>query len=154
MACWVELRLTFRSVPLQVFTGAVPFSDCPGTVAIVRIMQGERPARPTHPTLTDDLWILMQLSWNHDPELRPNASEVLKVITLSLCRRFVKRTLPAHERARLITAVFSKSKLAKMARQVPSEEAQDLIDVIHGVSAYAFSCGSWSTSDQSAYVAN
>ena len=130
----------FRSILLKVFTGAAPFSDSLGAAATVRITQGERPPRPTHPTLTEDLWILMQRCWNHDPKLRPNASEVLQAVTLSLCRRFVNWTLPTYERARLITAVFSKPNQVKMARRVPSEEAQDLVDVIYGVSAYAFSC--------------
>ena len=138
----------FRSTSSKVFTGAVPFSDGPGTAAIVRMIQAERPPRPTHPSFTDDLWILMQSCWNHNPKLRPNASEVLKAITLSLCKRFVDRTLPTDDRACLITAVFSKPDQAKMARQVPSEEAQNLIDVIYGVSLDPFSCERWSTSAQ------
>ena len=131
----------FRSVPSKVFTGAVPFSNSPPTAAIFQIMQATRPPRPTHPDFTEDLWMLMQRCWNQDPKMRPNASEVLQAITLSLCKRLVNRTLPTQDRARMITVVFSKQDQAKMARQVPREEVQNLIDVIYGVSPHRFSCG-------------
>lgn len=143
-----------RSILLKVFTGAVPFDDSPGTAAVVRIMHAERPPRPTHPTLTEDLWMLMQRCWNHDPKLRPSASEVLRAIALSICKCFANQTLPASDRACLITAVFSKPDRAKVVRHVPSEETQNLVDVICGVSPCPFSCGRWSTSAQTAYTAN
>ena len=41
----------------------------------------------------------------------------------------------------MITAVFSKQDQAEMARKIPRDEAQNLIDVIYGVSPYTFSCG-------------
>ena len=77
----------FCPIPLKVFTGAAPFSDSPGTAAVVQIVRAERPPRPTHPILTEDLWILMQRCWNHDPKLRPNASEVFVnvIYGVSLC---------------------------------------------------------------------
>lgn len=42
--------------------------------------QGERPPRPAHPDLTDDLWNLMKSCWDPDPQLRPEISEVLEVL--------------------------------------------------------------------------
>jgi hypothetical protein len=44
------------------------------------ILDGERPARPTHPNLTDELWVLMKRCWNQDPHLRPEMSEVLETL--------------------------------------------------------------------------
>lgn len=44
------------------------------------IVNGERPPRPAHSTLTDELWSLIQRCWNQDPHLRPEVSEVVKVL--------------------------------------------------------------------------
>jgi len=70
-----------HSVSLQVFTGAVPFSKNLPAAATLAIMAGERPPRPTHSQFTNQLWTLMQRCWNQDPLLRPEASEVFKVLT-------------------------------------------------------------------------
>jgi len=74
---------------IQVFTSAVPFGGLSTTGAILSIVQGKRPPRPTHPTFTEDLWTLTQRCWNQDPHLRPNILEVLQVLpTLSVSRLF------------------------------------------------------------------
>jgi len=65
---------------IQVFTGAVPFSDGSSPTAMLAIMQGRRPPRPTHPAFTENLWTLMQRCWNCDPHLRPEASEVFQAL--------------------------------------------------------------------------
>ena len=44
------------------------------------IMSGERPPRPTHNNLTNELWALVQKCWNQDPHLRPTVSEVLNTL--------------------------------------------------------------------------
>jgi len=49
-------------------------------MAMLRIVQGDRPPRPTHPTFTEGLWSLTQRCWGEDPQLRPEASEVLQVL--------------------------------------------------------------------------
>ena len=60
-------------------TGAVPFSDKPPRAAVLAIA-GERPPRPTHPTLTDELWVLTQRCWGQEAHLRPKAPEVLRIL--------------------------------------------------------------------------
>jgi len=70
-----------HSISSQVFTGAVPFNRNPPQAATLAIMAGERPPRPAHPQLTNRLWTLMQRCWNQDPLLRPEVSEVFKVLT-------------------------------------------------------------------------
>ena len=76
-------------VPIQVFTGAIPFGGKSSAMAISAITQGRRPSRPTHPTFTENLWTLMQRCWDHDPHLRPEVSEVSRVLlTLSVSRSF------------------------------------------------------------------
>lgn len=65
----------------QVFTGAVPFNHSIPAAAIIAIMGGRRPPRPTHPTFTHDLWTLMQRCWDQDPHLRPETSWVVKALS-------------------------------------------------------------------------
>ena len=74
-----------HSVSSQVFTGAVPFSNSPPAAAALAIMAGRRPPRPTHQQFTNQLWNLMQRSWDQDPVSRPEVSEVFKI----LCGRWV-----------------------------------------------------------------
>jgi len=66
--------------PPQVFTGVVPFNNFIPAVAVLAIMNGTRPFKPTHPDFTDELWALMQRCWNEIPHSRPEVSEVLKVL--------------------------------------------------------------------------
>lgn len=70
--------LTFGT--MQAFTGAVPFKDLSAPVAMVTVMQGDRPLRPEYPTFTENLWTLMKRCWDQDPRLRPNISQVLQVL--------------------------------------------------------------------------
>ena len=71
------------------FTGAIPFGGSSPAVAMLAIIQGKRPQRPTHPTFTENLWMLMQRCWDHDPHLRPEVSEALQVFfTPSVSRSF------------------------------------------------------------------
>ena len=62
------------------FTGAVPFNGSSSFVAVLAITEGRRPPRPTHPTFTDNLWVLMQRCWDQDPHLRPGVLEALQVL--------------------------------------------------------------------------
>ena len=47
---------------------------------MLAIMRGERPQRPIHSALTNELWALTQRCWNQDPHLRPEIPKVLKVL--------------------------------------------------------------------------
>ena len=65
----------------QAFTGAVPFNYSLPAAAVLAIMNGTRPPRPIHSDFTDELWSLMRHCWDQDPHLRPEVSEVLKVLS-------------------------------------------------------------------------
>ena len=67
--------------PSQAFTGAVPFSRSLPAAAMLAIMGGKRPPKPTHPTFTPRLWMLMQRCWDQDPLLRPEVSEIWRVLS-------------------------------------------------------------------------
>ena len=72
---------------MQVFTDAVPFSDIASILVMSYVVQGGRPARPTHPNFTDDLWALMQRCWDPTPDSRPEISYFLQgLLTLSVTR--------------------------------------------------------------------
>ena len=77
-----------RFISVQLFTGAVPFSDHSSMRAMLAIIQGSRPPRPTYPTFTEDLWMLMQRCWDQNPHLRPDASEVVRILTPSVSGPF------------------------------------------------------------------
>ena len=78
-----------RFVSMQVFTGAVPFNGQSHIAALSAIVQHKRPPRPAHPMFTEDLWGLTQRCWYHEPHLRPEVSEVLRVLrTPSVPRSF------------------------------------------------------------------
>jgi len=64
----------------QAFTDAVPFNNSLPAAAMLAIMAGKRPQRPTHRGFTDHLWALTQHCWDQDPRSRPEISEVLKVL--------------------------------------------------------------------------
>ena len=69
-----------HSVWSQVFTGAVPFNNDLPAAAVLAIIAGKRPPRPAHHQLTNQLWTLMQRCWDQDPHLRPEVSEVFRVL--------------------------------------------------------------------------
>ena len=61
----------------KAFTGTVPFSNHISSAAMMAIMRGERPPRPTHLSLTDRLGELMNHCLNQDRHDRPRMLEVL-----------------------------------------------------------------------------
>lgn len=61
----------------KAFTGMVPFNDRTSPAAITAIIRGKRPPRPTHPSLTDRLWELVNQCWHQDQDNRPRMLEVL-----------------------------------------------------------------------------
>ena len=152
-----------RLVLTQVFTAAVPFSNRSDAQVICAIMQRRRPARPTHPTFTDNLWMLMQRCWNHDPRLRPDVSEALRVLLTPSVSRSLRRsyihsldsftvhsedpawkqlishTLTTRERISLITTIFSDHNQVEMVGNLFGDDAQNLINAIDEVCACTLS---------------
>ena len=49
-------------------------------MAVVSIIHGDRPPRPTHPSLIDGLWELVQRCWDRDLRKRPQILEVLQAL--------------------------------------------------------------------------
>jgi len=82
VGCSIGCRISAycHFVLIQAFTGAIPFSSCTPPMAMLAIMQGKRPPRPTHPALTEELWEVMQHCWATEPNLRPPVSDALKIL--------------------------------------------------------------------------
>ncbi|KAF9647398.1 kinase-like protein [Thelephora ganbajun] len=69
---------SFAMVIFEVFSGTVPFHDIAAPAVTTSIMDGERPSRPTHPSLIDPLWKLTQRCWKDTAKDRPEMQEVIK----------------------------------------------------------------------------
>ncbi|KAF9784463.1 kinase-like domain-containing protein, partial [Thelephora terrestris] len=68
----------FGMLAYEVFSGQVPFHDKQNTVAVITaISTDERPPRPTHQELSDQLWELIEKCWQTDPSHRPTIREVV-----------------------------------------------------------------------------
>ena len=140
----------------QVFTGEVPFSGGSYLMAMSAIIQRKRPPRPAHPNFTENLWVLMQRCWDHNPQSRPGAEQVLDVLrtpsahspsqrsciffTLA-CREYPvwkKLITPGHlaiqERISLITQIFSDHHQIAIVGHLSGEEAQIFINIVDEVS--------------------
>ena len=59
------------------FTGKAPFYGVLPTTVAVGILSGNRPSRPTHPDVTNDLWRIVERCWDQDPQRRPDVSDVI-----------------------------------------------------------------------------
>lgn len=64
----------------QAFAGAPPFGRERPSAVMLAIKDGERPPRPPHSDISGGLWKLIQQCWVEDPALRPEASEVLRIL--------------------------------------------------------------------------
>ena len=143
---------------LEVFTGEVPFRANREHLVPHLILLGKRPAKPNHPTLTEDLWHLIQRCWDDDPDLRPEASEVLQILLkpssvshpflwsstrltdqVLMCRepptwgKLIRNDLPTHERVSLITSIFSDRNQVESVGLLSGSDAQAFVDVIDEV---------------------
>ena len=88
--CPPQVNCLLTSIWYKAFTGAAPFSDRISPAAMVAIISGDRPPRPTHSTFTGMLWELMNQCWDQDKHGRPRMLEVL----LALNPLVYERTRP------------------------------------------------------------
>jgi hypothetical protein len=64
----------------QLLTGHPPFHELNEVGAAMKIINGQRPERPTMTLCSDALWILVTDCWNHDPQSRPTMTSVLSCL--------------------------------------------------------------------------
>lgn len=135
----------------------IPFSGSLPSMVMLEIIGGERPSRPAHPALTNQLWVLVQKCWDQDPQLRPEITEVLQVLPvlsvshsfwqLSICcldwplmcsdppawKQLISYPLPAQECISLITSIFSDYNESKLVGYLSGDDAQIFSDVVDKV---------------------
>ena len=75
-----QLLADLPLIPTQVFTGQVPFFPKSDPEAWMAVKMGERPERPAHMDLTDELWTLTSECWDEADWRRPRVSEILAVL--------------------------------------------------------------------------
>ena len=81
---------------VQVFSGTVPFPDLTHPAAFTTIVNGGRPDRPPHSSLTDSLWELVQKCWNGTVGERPEMGDVVKELKGMSAYFFFRDKLPAY----------------------------------------------------------
>ena len=119
---------------------------------MLAVVGGERPPRPTHPTLTDDLWALIQQCWDKDARLRPRMLQILRGLWVSIpelhmrspdlllasrtipaWKRLTDRPLDVNERIPLIADIFSDRSEIEAVRRLRGNDAQSFVDVVDEV---------------------
>ena len=160
MIHYISILAYYYSLPIQVFTSMVPFYGHSSVAAMFKIMEGERPPRPTHPGVTGQLWKLMQQCWDQNPCLRPKVLEVLQILhKLSVChffwfiydldvilmfsnpppwRQLISPGLPTNECIRLIISIFSDHDEARAFEYLSGNDAQTFVDTIDKVGIHIF----------------
>ena len=67
----------------EVLSGEVPFSTCSHHLVVVKVLAGERPARPQGTGgawFMDGVWEILERCWVPQPENRPNIEDVLRCL--------------------------------------------------------------------------
>ena len=96
-------RYTYKAI-----TGKVPFHNSIPATVVVDVVSGGRPDRPADPCLTDDLWDLTKHCWDHDPQRRPEISEVvLSLLTLFVHAELDGTTLGSVRQGEMASGEFS-----------------------------------------------
>ncbi|KAJ7224826.1 kinase-like domain-containing protein [Mycena rebaudengoi] len=74
----------FACVCLELYTGRPPFADIREGGVVLKIVQGERPTRPsTTPPMSDALWNYVNAWWVEDPATRPPAKVIVRNIEMT-----------------------------------------------------------------------
>ena len=113
----------------------VPFDRHRPVEAMMVIMRGDRPPRPSHLTLTDELWELVQQCWNQDPRKRPPMPKVLQALRSR--DPFEQLDIPSpHQRTavRGAFAAFLRNPLGQLRRldMSSSKFPDQLHNILHG----------------------
>ncbi|KAF9782225.1 kinase-like domain-containing protein [Thelephora terrestris] len=76
----------FALLAWELFAGHVPFPNIPQAAATYLLASGERPPRPDHPELCDEIWDLIERCWGGDPSCRPPIDNVLAILQEQLSK--------------------------------------------------------------------
>ncbi|KAJ7224784.1 kinase-like domain-containing protein [Mycena rebaudengoi] len=75
----------FACVCLELYTGRPPFAEIREGGVVLKIVRGERPARPsTTPPMSDALWKCVNAWWAEDPATRPPAEVIASNVAMTI----------------------------------------------------------------------
>ncbi|KAF5382664.1 hypothetical protein D9615_002721 [Tricholomella constricta] len=72
---------SFGSVMLEVLSGRIPYHYIrTDAQVVIELHRGTKPRRPAKSFVSDSQWSFMERCWDDDPERRPNAGEVCRIV--------------------------------------------------------------------------
>ncbi|KAF9784466.1 kinase-like domain-containing protein [Thelephora terrestris] len=73
----------FGMLAYEAFSGQVPFHGKVDTAVVIAVINGnERPPRPAHQELSDQLWGMIEKCWQKEPSDRPTIRELVAFLEL------------------------------------------------------------------------
>ena len=70
---------------MKIYTGRVPFYKITRDSTVMKkVLEGSRPLRPADTSLlSDEIWKVIEMSWNQKPQDRPSAESVIEQLPLA-----------------------------------------------------------------------
>ena len=118
---------------MKVFTDAVPFNNFQSVTSIMKTGKGERPPRPTDPTLPNDVWELMQDCWQQDPQSRPEMRVVLQSLAPSLLRCLHQSTKSLPEFQVALNQLYDSTEYKGCINQLRGAESERFVNLLDAV---------------------
>ena len=71
--------------PLKIYTGHVPFHNIAyDSTVMKKVVGGSRPPRPADTSLlSDEIWKVIEMCWNQEPQDRPSAESAIEQLPLA-----------------------------------------------------------------------
>ncbi|EDR06616.1 uncharacterized protein LACBIDRAFT_299574 [Laccaria bicolor S238N-H82] len=76
---------SFACVCYEIYTGHIPFHRITRDITVMKkVIDGSRPPRPAGTTfLSDEIWKVIEMCWNQQPQGRPSANSVIEQLPLA-----------------------------------------------------------------------
>ena len=71
--------------PMKIYAGHIPFHRIVRDSTVMKkVLEGSRPLRPADTSLlSDEIWKVIEMCWNQEPQDRPSAKSVIKQLPLT-----------------------------------------------------------------------
>ena len=70
---------------MKIYTGHVPFHKTTRAITVMKkVLEGSRPPRPPDTSLlSDEIWKVIEMCWNQEPQDRPSAELVIEQLPIA-----------------------------------------------------------------------
>ena len=69
---------------MKIYTGHVPFYKIRDIQVMKKVVEGSRPPRPANTSLlSNEIWKVIEMCWNQEPQDRPSAESVIEQLPLA-----------------------------------------------------------------------